>query len=217
MNIAFSFQMSYIIFLTTATITLIESLRTNIPMVRHIFNLETCVSLVAGYFYSLFLDKLKKCEEQNKKIDWKEISELRYTDWVITTPMMLLVLCCTLAYNSKTKVMLFPITVILLLNYAMLGLGYLGEINSLDKMTAWSISFFSFFAMFGTIYYYFIHPKQRYVNYILYTFFLVIWSIYGIVYFFQEETKNIWFNVLDVFSKCIIGLGLWVYFTKIVV
>jgi hypothetical protein len=99
----------------------------------------------------------------------------------------------------------------------MLGVGYLGEVNSIDKMTAWSSSFFAFFAMFGTIYYYFIHPKQRYVNYILYAFFLIVWSLYGTVYFFEEETKNICLNVLDVFSKCLIGIGLWVYFTKIVV
>ena len=100
------------------------------------------------------------------------MSKIRYIDWVITTPMMLLVLCGTLAYNSKTKVYLLPITLIILLNYVMLGLGYLGEINSLDKITAASTSFIAFFAMFGSIYYYFIHPKQRYVNYILYGFFL---------------------------------------------
>jgi bacteriorhodopsin len=217
MNIAFSFQMSYIILLTTATITFIESIRTNIPTVRHIFNLETCISLVAGFFYGLFLEKLKQFEKERKQIDWKEFSRLRYMDWAVTTPMMLLVLCSTLAYNSKTKVYLLPITVIVLLNYLMLGLGYLGEINTIDKFTAWCSSFIAFFAMFGTIYYYFIHPKQRYVNYILYGFFLAVWSIYGIVYFFQEETKNICLNVLDVFSKCLIGIGLWVYFTKMVV
>jgi len=217
MNISFSFQLSYIILLTTATITFIESIRTNIPMVRHIFNLETCVSLVAGYFYSLFLEKIKRCQEQHKKIDWKEINELRYTDWVITTPMMLIVLCGTLAYNSKTHILLWPITLVVLLNYVMLGFGYLGEVNTLDKITAASISFMAFFAMFGSIYYYFIHPKQRYVNYILYAFFFIVWSLYGVVYFFEEETKNIFLNVLDVFSKCLIGIGLWVYFTKIVV
>jgi len=217
MNIALSFQMSYIILLTTATITFIESIRTNIPMVRHIFNLETCVSLVAGYFYSLFLERLKYFEEQQKPIDWKEMTQIRYMDWVITTPMMLVVLCGTLAYNSKTKILLVPITTIILLNYAMLGLGYLGEINTLDKITAASSGFLALFAMFGAIYYYFIHPKQKIVNYILYGFYLAVWSMYGIVYFFQEETKNIGLNVLDVLSKCLLGLGLWVYFTKIVV
>jgi len=217
MNVDFSFQVSYIILLTTATITFIESIRTNIPMVRHIFNLETCVSLVAAYFYSLFLDRLKKFEEQNKKIDWKEITQLRYIDWMVTTPMMLLVLCGTLAYNNKSRIMLFPITLILLLNYVMLGCGYLGEIDTIDKMSAWSISFLAFFGIFGSIYYYFIHPKQRHVNYILYAFYFIVWSMYGMVYFFEEEPKNIFLNILDVFSKCIIGLGIWVYFTKIVV
>lgn len=217
MNPEFSFQLSYIILLTTATITFIESIRTNIPTIRHIFNLETCVSLVAAYFYSLFLDTLKKFEELHKPIDWKDMSKIRYMDWVITTPMMLIVLCGTLAYNIKSKVHLVPITVIILLNYAMLGLGYLGEMNTLDKITAASTSFLAFFTMFGTIYYYFIHPKQRYVNYILYAFFFLVWSMYGIVYFFEEETKNICLNVLDVFSKCLIGIGLWVYFTKMVV
>lgn len=217
MNVDFSFQVSYIILLTTTTITFIESIRTNIPMVRHIFNLETCISLVSAYFYSLFLDRLKKFEEQNKKIDWKEIIHLRYIDWMVTTPMMLLVLCGTLAYNNKSHIMLFPITLILLLNYVMLGCGYLGEINTLDKMSAWSISFLAFFGIFGSIYYYFIHPKQRHVNYILYAFYFIVWSMYGMVYFFEEETKNICLNILDVFSKCIIGLGIWVYFTKIIV
>lgn len=217
MNVEFSFQVSYIILLTTAAITFIESIRTNIPMIRHIFNLETCVSLVAGYFYSLFLEKLKKYEELHKQIDWKEITQLRYMDWTITTPMMLIVLCGTLAYNSKTKILLFPILLILLLNYVMLGVGYLGETKSIDKTTAWFSSFFAFFAMFGAIYHYFVHSNQKYVNYILYAFFVVVWSMYGVVYFFEEETKNICLNVLDVFSKCLIGIGLWGYFTKIVV
>ena len=217
MNIVLSFQMSYIILLTTATITFIESIRTNIPMVRHIFNLETCVSLVAAYFYSLFLERLKDFEEKNKMIDWAEMTKIRYMDWVITTPMMLVVLCGTLAYNSKTKVLLVPIAGIILLNYVMLGLGYLGEINTLDKITAASGGFLTLFAMFGAIYYYFIHPKQKTVNYILYGFYLAVWSMYGVVYFFPEETKNIGLNVLDVLSKCLLGLGLWVYFTKIVV
>ena len=99
----------------------------------------------------------------------------------------------------------------------MLGFGYLGEIDSIDKTTAWSISFLAFFGIFGTIYSYFIHPKQRYVNYILYAFYFIVWSMYGMVYFFEEETKNIGLNILDVFSKCLIGIGIWVYFTKIVV
>jgi hypothetical protein len=216
MNMKVSFQMSYIILLTTATITFIESMRTDKPLLRHIFNLETCVSLVAGYFYSLFLEKLKYFEETKQKIDWKEMTLLRYMDWVITTPMMLIALCASLAYNIKKPVVFFPVLVIIALNYVMLGLGYLGEINSLDKVTAATSSFVAFFAMFGVIYYYFVSPKYHCTNRALYSIFLFIWSMYGVVYFFQEEAKNICLNILDVLSKGLVGIGLWMYFTNVV-
>ena len=68
-NIKFSFTVSYILLLTTATITFIEALRTQTPYIRHILNLETAISVVAGYFYSIFVDKIAKSEEkaQQKK------------------------------------------------------------------------------------------------------------------------------------------------------
>jgi hypothetical protein len=53
--VKFSFAISYVLLLTTGTITFIEALRTQIPQVRHVMNLETCISLVAGYFYSVFV------------------------------------------------------------------------------------------------------------------------------------------------------------------
>ena len=217
MYVEFSFRLTYIILLTTGTITFIESIRTNIPMVRHIFNLETCISIVAAYFYGQFLEKLKKFEERQRPIDWKELTMIRYLDWGITTPMMLIVLCSALAFNIKKHVYLFPITVVIALNYLMLGLGYLGDIGSLDRITAAGISFVSFFSMFAVIYYYYIKPKKNKVNLMLFSLFMVIWSFYGIVYFFQEETKNVCLNVLDVCSKCLIGIGLWIYYTRIIV
>ena len=216
MNVKVSFQMSYIILFTTATITFIESIRTDKPLLRHIFNLETCVSLVAGYFYGLFLEKLKYFEEAKKKIEWKEMTLLRYMDWSITTPMMLITLCASLSYNIKKPVYFFPVFLILVLNYVMLGLGYLGEIDTLDKITAATSSFVAFFGMFGLIYYYFVCPKYHYMNQVLYAVFMFVWSMYGMVYFFEEEVKNICLNILDVLSKCLVGLGLWMYFTNVV-
>jgi hypothetical protein len=49
-RLIFSFTLTYILLLTTGTVTLIEALRTKIPLVRHIFNLETVISIIAGYF-----------------------------------------------------------------------------------------------------------------------------------------------------------------------
>lgn len=217
MNVQFSFMVSYILLFTTGTICFIEALRTNSPMIRHIFNLETCISIVACYFYYLFLEKLKEYERKQQRIDWKEMTQLRYLDWSITTPMMLIVLCAALAYNIKKVVPISIISAVIVLNYIMLYLGYLGETDVLDRCIAAGTSFIAFFIMYAIIFYYYIQPKYNLPNYLFYTLYFVVWTSYGMVYFLEEETKNTAFNALDVFSKCFIGLGLWFYYTKIIV
>ena len=214
LSVKTSFMISYIVLLTTATICFIEALRTNSPMIRHIFNLETSISVVAGYFYYLFIEKLKGYEKSNKPIVWKELTEIRYLDWSITTPMMLIVLSAALAYNIKASVRITSIIPVIILNYIMLYYGYIGE--SKDKVFSAIISFTAFFMMYAIIFYYYIKPKFSLPNYIIYTLYLVTWTMYGVVYFFDEETKNIWLNGLDVFSKSLIGIGLWFYYTKII-
>jgi bacteriorhodopsin len=211
-NVKNSFMVTYVLLLTTATITFIEALRTTSPTIRHIFNLETCISVVAGYFYSLFVQKIDK----PGKIDWSEITKLRYLDWSITTPMMLLALCLVLSYNSKTVIHLPVILSIIALNYVMLFTGYMGETGVLERWVADIVGFIPFIAMFFIIYYNFIRPRPELSNLVLYGLYLVIWSMYGIVYMIGEEWKNIAMNFLDLTSKCLIGLGLWVYYTKIV-
>ena len=59
-----SFYFTYIFLITTVTICFIEALRNPNPQIRHIMNLETCMSVVAGYFYGLFVDKLNKVEKE---------------------------------------------------------------------------------------------------------------------------------------------------------
>ena len=61
-----SFYFTYIFLITTGTICFIEALRNPDPRVRHIMNLETCISVVAGYFYALFVDKINKAENDDK-------------------------------------------------------------------------------------------------------------------------------------------------------
>ena len=212
MDLLFSFTITYITLLTTGTITFIESMRTLNPTIRHIFNLETCISIVAAYFYSTFIEKIK-----NTPTDLSKITNYRYLDWSITTPMMLLVLCVTLGYTIRIKVHLLMILVILLLNYIMLGLGYLGDTRQLDKTVAMGTSFLSFFTMFSLIFYTYVKPKFSLSNYVIYFMYFVIWSLYGVAYVLDEETKNRMFNALDLISKGLVGIGLWIYFTRIVV
>ena len=62
--VKYSFYLTYAFLLTTGTITFIESMRTSIPKVRHILNLETCISVVAAFFYSQFMERIKKVKIQ---------------------------------------------------------------------------------------------------------------------------------------------------------
>jgi hypothetical protein len=109
------------------------------------------------------------------------------------------------------------IAILLVLNYTMLGLGYLGEINVLDKYTAFGASFVSFFIMYFLIYKYYLCKKYHFTNYVLYFIYFASWTFYGIAYLVEPETKNIIMNTLDLISKGIVGLGIWAYFTRIIV
>jgi bacteriorhodopsin len=206
----FSFMITYIILLTTATITFIEALRTSSPQVRHIFNLETAISLIAGYFYSLFIIKINE-----NYINFKEINKMRYVDWSITTPIMLLVLILVLGQNIHQKVSLLFYVLILLLNFSMLLLGYLGTIENIPPLKAVILGFIPFVLMFYLIYNTFIKGHNSVANKVIFTLYVCLWSLYGVAYMLEDEIKNICYNVLDLFAKCFVGLGLWGYYTHI--
>jgi len=214
--VKFTFILAYILFLTTGTITFIEALRTEDPLVRHILNLETCISVVAGYFYSLFTGQIDEVSKKNIQIDWAEITKTRYIDWAITTPLMLVVLCLVLGNNIKKLLKLETIGAIVVLNFLMLHIGYLGETEKLSRIAAMIGGFLPFIVMFGIIFYEFVKPKYVFANYLLYSAFVLVWAMYGLVYLLNEEYKNISMNILDTIAKCFIGLGLWAYYTKII-
>ena len=122
-------------------------------------NLETCISVVAGYFYAMFLEKLEPKEsidnennsDTKEELPYEEINEMRYTDWAISTPLMLLVLCIVLGMENKKKVYFSSFLLILLFNMLMLGSGYIGEMGKLTKTSANILGFVFFTLMYGTI------------------------------------------------------------------
>jgi hypothetical protein len=105
---------------------------------------------------------------------------------------------------------------IVALNYAMLYIGYLGETEKLSRGIAMILGFLPFFAMFYLIYRNYVAPKYNFANMVLFGIYLIVWSGYGVVYLLGESYKNIAMNLLDMTAKCVIGLGLWVYYTHIV-
>ena len=131
---------------------------------RHILNLETCISIIAAYFYGKFITMLAPMKKQiieGKNEDpeemaklQEEINDTRYVDWMITTPIMLLVLVLAFQYNTGLKGVKFSdFVLILLMNYGMLGSGYLGEKQVLQKPFANVVGFGFFAALYGCLLY----------------------------------------------------------------
>ncbi len=202
-----SFYMSYMLLITTGTITLIEALRTKDAKIRHIMNIETCISIIAGVFYGRFLKMITE-----EGVDFKKINELRYLDWFTTTPLMLLGLGLVLTYNLKISFKFKSFIIMLLLNYGMLIIGYLGEIGKINKYFATLGGFVLFALLYYYIYSQFIKSKKVIQNTIIYIVFVIFWAIYGIAYLAEPKLKNLIYNILDVFAKCFVGIGFWAYF-----
>jgi bacteriorhodopsin len=206
-----SFNIPYVLLMTTGAITFIEALRTNDDVIRHIMNIETCISIIAAYFYSNFVDMIK-----NNKLDHEKINIVRYTDWSITTPLMILSLTLFLSYNIGTKNVNFKHFLLLIVfNYLMLLSGYLGEIGKINKKISLILGFLFFILLFYFIYIFYIKGYNNIANNIIYGLFLFVWTLYGVIANFEPKIKNITYNILDLIAKCFIGLGMWAYFTGI--
>lgn len=203
-----TFYITYVFLMTTATITFIEAITTDDVRARHILNLETCISVVATFFYSKFVKQLEE------GVDYKQINIDRYTDWMITTPLMLLVLCLVFVYNTKTTLQLGTFFVVLVLNLGMILTGYLGEVDYMNRTYANILGFGFFAALFGYLYKTFLHKKYNFDNMLIFSSFFILWTLYGVFYEYDEQFKNVAFNILDLFAKCFVGIFFWAYFTK---
>jgi bacteriorhodopsin len=169
-------------------------------------NIESAVSIVAGYVYSIFLTMIKE-----PGFELKEITHLRYIDWMITTPLLLLGIVLFYSGDDLTNYKIFGL--IAALNWGMLYSGYLGETGKISKLAGFLLGFLFLFAVF---YVFLCCIMGTGKSLVVFTIFAVIWSLYGVVYMIEdEETKNISYNTLDVFAKAIFGVILWLYFGKV--
>ena len=201
-----SFFTSYLVLFGYTIITLVEAIRTPSVNVRHIMNIETAISLVAGMVYGVFNEEIKK-----PGVDLKQITRYRYVDWSITTPLILLVIL--LFYNGENAIDYKTYLGIVGLNAGMLYAGYLGETGAVSKMTG-GVAGFTFFGLMLALFYTCCVPGKRHP--IVFYMFALIWALYGVVYYLEdEETKNICYNILDVIAKALFGVVLWSYYGKV--
>jgi len=201
-----SFMTSYVVLMGYTGLTLIEALRTSSLNVRHVMNIETTVSLVAGLVYGIFYDTLKDA----KTVDLHQITKIRYIDWSITTPLILLVLM--LFYKGAESPSYKIYGQLILLNWAMLGSGFLGEEGIISRWAGFGLGFLFLGLMLLSFYRCCISPSA---NHAVFYIFATIWTGYGIAYLMDEETKNIAYNGLDVISKAIFGVILYLFFGKV--
>lgn len=217
MNVKFSTDLSILIQIITGLIGLqgiFLYLADKHIILREVLTLEMLVQFVELFFYIYFLRSMVSNELQN-------MAAMRYFDWIITTPTMLLTTIVFYKYeehiekniNKKLEFWTFVkdnrdnIITIFVCNFLMLLFGYLGEIGVIDMMSSLTLGFLFFGMTFYTIYKnYAIHSKNAMK---LFYFVFIVWGIYGIAALMSPYTKNNMFNILDIFAKNFFGLYLY--------
>lgn len=180
-------------------------------LIRELLKIELYVQLVEGIFYVWLVTNFYSI---------KNITPMRYYDWVITTPTMLFTYCVYLLHlkrngvHDKSKDSFLDIiekntpnlVPIFILNTLMLMFGYFVEMGVLSLNYGVSLGFVPFFMMFYLIY----ENYAKFTDIGLQTFwyFLIVWGIYGIAALAPYKIKNIMYNILDLFSKNFFGIFL---------
>ena len=212
-----TFNLAYIFLFGSSILTGFESLSTfpkEILPLKYILSIETCVTTIASIAYSFLI----KSYSTNQNFD---LTFYRYLDWFTTTPLLLISLILYLSYlknkdeNNKTidtkddtfNIILKDKTIfiIILLNLIMLVFGYMGESKIINYIFANILGFIPFIIMLYIIWKNYCNKSNIHI----FIIFSVIWSMYGIVYFFDNNSKNISYNILDIIAKVGFGLLIW--------
>lgn len=187
-------------------------------ILKDILILETVVQFIEFLFYGWLVSNLNSLPDN--------VTVLRYLDWNITTPIMLISTVMYMKYNTSKdndeimtteKVIDEDKEIILrfvLYNFLMLFFGLLGELNILNIYVTFSLGFLFFYLSFKEIYDNYVGDNE--INKGLFNFLFVVWALYGVAALFSFEIKNISYNILDLFSKNFYGLFIFyiIYQTK---
>ena len=184
---------------------------------KYILAIETTVNIIASFAYSQLITFI------TKPIDYSSITNFRYLDWFATTPLLLISFTLYLQYkknissntnnssidqNKPTAKFDFnKLAIIILLNLVMLIFGFMGETGRMNHILACITGFIPFIIMFYLIWQWYGDVMK---NKNIFGVFVVVWSLYGLVYFLPNTGKNISYNILDIIAK--VGFGLLVWF-----
>lgn len=198
--------------LFTVVITVFTAFVVKIPLDRNIIILEALISTISTIIYYFLDKKIVTNIEKNEPIDWKGMAVLRYRGWAFSTPLM--IIGFLLFLSSTTKI---PLTIktgisCILLDWLMLFLGYLGELEIINRNVALITGFIPLLFIYGIMYQVFLKNKFILINYVMYIFFILFWSLYGFGYVWGLEARNYLYNWLDLLSKSGFGFVFAIYF-----
>ena len=185
-------------------------------ILKDVLWLETIVQIIEASFYLYIAYSATQIIS---------ITPLRYIDWVITTPTMLISTIMFMQYkqykekseelttkefinNNKDSIILIVIS-----NFFMLLFGYLGEKQIINKILSLGLGSIFFIITFYIIY-------EKYAKFTvtgsrLFYFVFGVWSLYAVAAMMNTNLKNIMYNLLDIVAKNFYGLFLAYYIWKL--
>ena len=186
------------------------SLETNDTVLYSLLTMETVVQVIELCFYIWLISNISSINY--------DMTFIRYFDWFLTTPTMLISLIIFMIYiTSQEKIEFNEVIVdnkenmitVIVLNALMLIFGLLGELQILPVLVSFLIGMLFLCSVFYIIFNNYVKNNEK--NMLLLTFTFIIWSLYGVAFLLPFEKKNIMYNILDIFSKNINGLLLVSY------
>ena len=176
---------------------------------RKILAIEALTSLIALVIYYLIINIYRK---KTSIKDWDKITILRYIDWSITTPLLLISFSLFLANGEKVKNLGNFIGTLIFFDLIMILSGFLGARNIISDVLSQIVGFSAFFMIFFLIYNKFFREITLTVNILFKEIFFyvmfILWFTYGVIYNLSTLNRNIVTNILDGLSKGIFGLTL---------
>lgn len=178
----------------------------NDEILKDLLRVEFFVQIIEFIFYAWLLIYFSQVS--------KNITPIRYIDWSITTPLMLITLSAFLNHDGErpTRLVEFlsnnvgSVTKIVLLNAAMLLCGLIGEFGYLSPFISTALGFIPFAINFKYIKDTFLRESQDASKNAIFYWFVFFWALYGVFALMNHTHKNAGYNILDIFAKNIFGL-----------
>ena len=180
----------------------------NDQILQDLLKVELFVQVVEFIFYVWLIYYFSRVS--------RNITPVRYLDWSVTTPLMLITLSAFLNYDGSTTNRLIDFIYthkgsmikIVLLNAAMLFCGLIGELGYLSPYVSTTLGFIPFALNFKYIKETFLPSSEDIYKNALFYWFVFFWSLYGVFALMNYTVKNTGYNILDIFAKNFFGLFL---------